>query len=218
MVSQISVVIGDDHRLYREALSQIFRQEESIQIVGQAANRPETIDVVSKLKPDVVLLNIHMPEMDSVEIIHPIIAKSLKTKILILNHDMDEDMVFQFLKAGAKGYISKDASITDLTKAIHTVHQGELWLERKLIARFFDEEAVVAATVEDRPGRSEEGLTPREQEILRCLTTGCTNKEIAESLFISEKTVKCHLNSIFRKLNVTRRLEAILYAIKRGLS
>jgi DNA-binding NarL/FixJ family response regulator len=217
MESRIRVVIAHDHKLVRESVCLALSEEESIQIVGQVANRPEAIDGVSKLKPDVVLLNIYIPEMDSVEVIHPIIAKSLKTKILILNHDMEEDMVFQYLKAGAKGYISKDASITDLTKAIHAVHQGELWLERKLIARFFDEEAVVAATAEDRLGRSEEGLTPREQEILRCLTTGCTNKEIAESLFISEKTVKCHLNSIFRKLNVTRRLQAILYAINIGL-
>ena len=130
----------------------------------------------------------------------------------------DEATILKALKAGAKGYLSKDANVSGLIKAIQAVHHGELWIERKLMARFFDEEAIPDSREEDRHLRAKEGLTPREEEILRFLTTGSTNREIAEALFISEKTVKSHLNSIFRKLNVTRRLQAILYVIKRGLS
>lgn len=218
MGDQIRVVIADDHRLFREGLHLILRQEKGIEIVGEAATGPKTIDVISDLKPDVVLLDITMPEMDGIQAIPPIREKSPKTKALMLTASMDEAMIVKALQAGAKGYLSKDASISDLIKAIQSVHQGELWIERKLIARFFDGETVADSTRGDRHGATKEGLTPRQQEVLRCLTTGCTNKEIAQTLFISEKTVKSHLNSIFRKLNVTRRLQAILYSISRGLS
>ena len=217
MEGQIRVVIADDHRLFREGIRLILRQEKGIEIVGEAATGPQTIDVISDLKPDIVLLDITMPEMDGIRAIQPIREKSPKTKPLMLTASMDEAMIFKALKAGAKGYLSKDACISDLIRAIHAVHQGELWVERKLMARFLDEEAVPDSKAEDPPGRTTEGLTPREQEVLRLLTTGSTNKEIGEALFISEKTVKSHLNSVFRKLNVTRRLQAILYAISRGL-
>lgn len=218
MGSQISVVIADDHRLIRESLRLVLSGEKSIQIVGEATNGPETIDAVSELKPDVVFLDIFMPEIDGTEIIQPLREKSPKTKALILTFVMDEAIIFKFLKAGAKGYISKNASISDLIKAVQAVHRGELWVERKMLSRFFDEEAVMESGEETQQGKTKEGLTPREQEVLRCLTTGCTNKEIGETLFISEKTVKCHMNSIFRKLNVTRRLQAILCAVNKGLT
>jgi DNA-binding NarL/FixJ family response regulator len=218
MKGRIKVVIADDHRLIRESLRLVLYGEANIKVVGEASNGPEAIDVVTKLKPDVVLLDIYMPGMDGLDVIQPIKEKSPNTKVLMLTLAMDEDMIFETLKAGAKGYISKDASISDLFKAIKAVHQGELWVERKLISRFFDEETVTIAGGEDHPETTKEGLTPREQEVLRCLTEGCTNKEIANALFISEKTVKTHLNSIFRKLNVTRRLQAILYAINKDLA
>ena len=218
MEGQIRVVIADDHRLFREGIRLILRQEKGIKIVGEAANGPQTIDVISDLKPDVVLLDITMPEMDGIQVIASIKEKSPKTKALMLTASMDEAMILKALKAGAKGYLSKDASVSGLIKAIQAVHQGELWIERKLMVRFFGEEAIPDSREEDRHLRTKEGLTPREQEVLRLLSTGSTNKEIGEALFISEKTVKSHLNSIFRKLNVTRRLQAILYVIKRGLS
>jgi DNA-binding NarL/FixJ family response regulator len=218
MEGQIRVVIADDHRLFREGLRLILRQEKGIKIVGEAATGPQTIHVISELKPDIVLLDITMPEMDGIQAIQPIREKSPKTKPLMLTASMDEAIIFKALKAGAKGYLSKDARISDLIRAIHAVHQGELWIERKLMARFFDEEAVADPGEEDQHLRTKGGLTPREQEVLRVLTTGSTNKEIGEALFISEKTVKTHLNSIFRKLNVTHRLQAILYAISRGLN
>ena len=215
---QIRVVIADDHRLFREGLRLLLHSEESIQIVGEAANGLQTIDAISNLNPDVLLLDITMPEISGIEVIAPIRQKNPKTRILMLTGSTDETKIFKALKAGAKGHISKDVSISDLIKAIQAVHQGEMWLERKLIARFLDGETVADAGGEVQHRRTKEGLTQREQEVLRALSTGCTNKEIAQTLFISEKTVKSHLNSIFRKLNVTRRLQAILYAIHRGLN
>jgi len=215
---QIRVVVADDHRLFREGIRLILGQQKDIRIVGEAVNGLQTIDAVENLKPDVVLLDIKMPEMDGIQVITPIRQKSPKTKALMLTAYMDEVKIFESLKAGAKGYLSKDSSVSDLTKAIKAVHRGELWIERKLMSRFFDQEAIANSAEGNAPGKTKEGLTPREQEVLRQLATGRSNKEIAEELFISEKTVKSHLNSIFRKLNVTRRLQAILYAISRGLS
>jgi DNA-binding NarL/FixJ family response regulator len=215
---RIQVIIADDHRLFREGIRLILREEADIQIVGEAANGLQTLSAVEHLKPDVVLLDIAMPEMDGIQVIVPLRQKSPRTKALMLTASVDEAKIFKSLKAGAKGYLSKDSSVSDLVKAIRAVHRGELWVERKLISRFFDQEAAVNSGGGNPRDKTEEGLTPREQEVLRLLVTGCTNKEIGEKLFISEKTVKSHLNSIFRKLNVTRRLQAILYAITKGLS
>jgi len=218
MADQIRVVIADDQRLLREMLRLTLRQEKGIEIVGEAGNGLQAIDVISDLKPDIVLLDIIMPEMNGIKVLPAIREKSPKTKALMLTVAKDEAMILKALKAGAKGYLSKDVGISDLIKAIQAVHQGELWVERKLMARFFEGESIADPKDDDRPGKTKEGLTPREQEVLRLLTKGSTNKEIAKALFISEKTVKSHLNSIFRKLKVSRRLQAILYAIRRGLS
>jgi len=218
MGDKIKVVIADDHALFREMLRLTMRREGGIKIVGEAANWRQTIDVISDLKPDIVLLDSTMPEMDGIEALPAIREKSLKTKVLMLKANKNEAVIFKALKGGAKGYLSKDVSISDLIKAIKAVHIGELWVERKLMARFFDREALADSKGEVRAGRPKKVLTPREKEVLCILTTGCTNKEIAQTLFISDKTVKSHLNSIFKKLNVTRRLQAILQAIKQGLS
>ena len=218
MGGKIRVVIADDHGLFREMLRLAMRREGSVKIVGEAANGRQTIDVISDLKPDIVLLDSTMPEMGGIEVLPVIREKNLKTKALMLTANKSETVIFNALKGGAKGYLSKNVSISDLIKAIQAVHKGELWVERKLMARFFDKEAVANPKQESRAGRPKMVLTPREKEILSILTTGCTNKEIAKALFISEKTVKSHLNSIFRKLNVTRRLQAILQAMNRGLS
>jgi DNA-binding NarL/FixJ family response regulator len=218
MSGKIKVVIADDHALFREMLRLAMSRDGGIKIVGEAANWQQTIDVIGDLKPDIVLLNSTMPEMDSIEALPAIREKSLETKALMMKANNNEAAIFKALKGGAKGYLSKDVNISDLIKAIKAVHTGELWVERKLIARFFDREAIADSKEEGRPGRPKKVLTPREKEVLCILTTGCTNKEIAQALFISEKTVKSHLNSIFKKLNVTRRLQAILEAIKQGLS
>jgi NarL family two-component system response regulator LiaR len=215
MEDKIKIVIADDRRLIRDSLRVVLSREKNIQIVGEATSGPETLDVIGDLKPDVLLIDYFMPGVDGVEAIPPIIEKSPNTKILMLTLRMDEAVIFEALKAGAKGYISKNASISDLVKAIQTVHEGELWVERKMISTFFEQGGAGRKDQGDTP---KDGLTEREQEVLMCLTSGTTNKEIAAALSISEKTVKSHLNSIFRKLHVSRRLEAILYAINKGLT
>ena len=216
MENKITVVIADNRRLIRDSLRQILSIEQNMQIVGEATSGTETLDVIGKLEPDVVLLDYFILGVDGAKDIPLLIEKSPQTKVLLLTFSMDETVVFDALKAGAKGYISKDASISDLIKAIQAVHEGELWIERKMVSTFFDQAKTTEAESQD--GESEEALTEREQEVLQCLSTGSSNKEIADALCISEKTVKSHLNSIFRKLHVSRRLEAILYAINKGLT
>ncbi len=217
MEGKIKVVIADNHGLFREMLRLALHKEKGIKIVGEAADVPQAIEAISNLKPDVALLEIGLSDTDGTEILPAIRENSLKTKALMLASNKDDAVIFNVLKAGAKGYVSKDVSISVLIKAIQTIHKGELWVERRQMARFFDKESVVNPGRGAQPAKKKEVLTRREKEILSILSSGCTNKEIAKALFISEKTVKSHLNSIFKKLNVSRRLQAILYAVNRGL-
>ncbi|MBW1939368.1 MAG: response regulator transcription factor [Deltaproteobacteria bacterium] len=212
--SKIRIVVVEDHRLFREGLRLILNGEKSFEIVGEAANGLQAIDLISGLKPDVVLLDITMPELSGIDIIPLIKQKSPGTKALMLTASKDETKIFKSLKAGARGYLTKNTTILELTKAIKVVNKGQLWIERKLFARYFNGD--ITSDI-GREGRQEK-LTPREQDVLHLLIKGFTNKEIANDLFISEKTIKSHLNKIFKKLNVSRRLGAILTAIKLGFA
>ena len=157
-----------------------------------------------------------MPELAGLQIISTIKERSPATKAIILTGGMGEEIIIEAIKAGAKGYLSKNSSISRLFKAIKAVHNGQLWIERQLIAKYFNGDITDDSCLPGSLEKIEALLTSREQEILRILMQGATNKEIGRQLFICEKTVKSHLNSIFKKLNVRRRLEAILCAIKQG--
>jgi len=215
---KIRIVIAEEHRLFREGIRSIRKDEKNIENVGEAVNGLQAIDVVSDLKPDVVLLDVTMPELDGIQTIPVIRQKSPGTKVLMLTASKDEATILKSLQVGAKGYLSKDTSTSCLIKAIKVVHRNELWVQRQLVARFFNGDFAADLGREDRQEKTRENLTPREQDVLLLLTKGLTNKEIANDLFISEKTVKNHLNKIFKKLNVSRRFEATLRAIKLGLT
>jgi two-component system response regulator DegU len=216
MEGSIRVVIADGNRLHREGLRLILGQENGIEVVGEAVNGIQTIELVDDLKPDVVLLDISLSEIDAIDTLLPARQKSPNSKAIMLAQGADETIIFECLKAGAKGYLSKHSAASDLVKSIKAVDRGELWVERKLMSRYFDHESLTGLN-KGNPRSNQEQLSPREQEVLGLLAIGSTNKEIAQKLFISEKTVKCHVNNIFKKLNVTRRLQAVLYAIGKGL-
>lgn len=216
--SKLRIVIIEDHKLFREGLRLILNGEKKFEIVGEAANGLQAIDVISNLKPDIALLDIKMPGLSGIEIIPTLKLKSPETKILMLTASRDEAKIFKSLKAGAKGYLSKNTTISDLIKAIKVVNMGQLWVERELVARYFNGDTGNDIYGEDQIDKMDQHLTPREQDVLRLLVKGSTNKEIANDLYISEKTVKSHLCKIFKKLNVSRRLDAILCAIKSGFS
>ena len=212
----IRVVIAEEHGVLREGLRRALNQVEGITIVGEAANADQTIEVVSQLQPDVLLLDLAITRYDGFEVIGLLIRTSPKTKPLILTTSPDHDLTLKRLQAGAKGYLSKDANISELIKAIQALTHGELWVERKMFAQILEQKAFAddGNGRNRRADREQEQLTLREQEIMNLLSAGKTNKEIARTLTISEKTVKSHLNNIFRKLHVRRRLQAVLQALK----
>ncbi len=213
----IRVVIVHEQRLVCEAFRVSLDSEDDIEIVGEAGHGLQPYHRIQDLKPDVVLLDIGTSEMEGIELIRTITQQCPEAKLLLLTAARDEAMIVSALRAGAKGYVSKNASVADLRKAIRGVHRGDVWVERKLVARLLGGEAFADVGGGNAHGSAKGVLTAREQAVLRRLTSGGTNKDIADALFISEKTVKTHLSSIFRKLHLTRRLQAVLYAIQQGL-
>lgn len=215
--SAIRIAIVEDHRLFREGLRLILAGEKDIKIVGEAQNGLQAIEMIDELQPEVILLDLNMPVMDGFQVLKRLKQKQCATKALLLTASREDAKIIKSLNLGAKGYLTKNASSSDLIKAIKAVSDGQLWIERKLITLLFNEPNVGGEAVGAEQQEINETLTQREHEVLGLLTKGMSNNKIAKRLYISEKTVKSHLNSIFKKLNVNRRLEAILYAIKLGL-
>lgn len=214
----IRIVIIVNYELFREGLYRILSDEKRFEVVGEANNLIQAIDLVTKFKPHITLIDIKMPDLDGIKIINTIKKRSPQTKSIFLNHFDDEYEIFNALKFGAKGFIGKSSTCSELIKSIKVVYSGQLWVERKQVARFFTEN-FINDFVKDKQQKKPNGiLTQREEEVLHFLIEGFTNKEIANNLFISEKTVKSHLNQIFKKFNVGRRLEAVMYALKLGLA
>ena len=214
---RIRVMVAHDHTLVREGIRLVLGKDNAITVVGENEHGVGTVDLVAKHQPDIVILDTTVSGMDVIEVILSIKQRSPGTRPLLLTATRNVALIFNALKAGAKGYLSSDASVSELVKAIQAVHDGELWVERKLMAKLFDRGVLVDATGEDRRADFQAALTRREHEVLHFLASGGTNKDIAHALLISEKTVKSHLNNIFRKLQVTGRLQAVLYAVERGI-
>jgi DNA-binding NarL/FixJ family response regulator len=213
MNGKISVVVADEERLFREAIHIILDQDADIEVVGEAANRLQAMETTRDHKPDVILIDISSSNNDGMPALSEITRQSPKTKPIALIRVNDEAKILRTLREGAKGYLSKNAPLSDLIKAVKAVDKGELWVQRKLMARFLDGQRVNAFKKKTPVDDKDDELTGREREVLNCLIKGCTNKEIAKALFISDKTVKNHLSSIFKKLKVKGRLQAMRHAL-----
>ena len=212
-MDRISVLIADDHALFCEGLKMLLAQKDDIRVVGEAKDGLETLKMVEALHPDIVLLDILMPEAGGLEILPKIRGSSPKTRILILTGFFEEELITEAMQNGAKGYLLKTATQTDLVKAIRTTHSGELWAERKVLTLLLENLFQKVSDLHAPLSELRENLTEREQEIVEWVIQGMTNKEIAAQLGISDKTVKTHLSNIFSKLKVSRRLELLLYRI-----
>ena len=212
-MAKISVLIVDDHGMVRQGLRTYLSLIEDIKVVGEAQNGSEAVAQVRRLKPDVVLMDLVMPEMDGIEATRRINELHPETKVIVLSSFTEDDKVFPAIKSGAAGYLLKDIAPAELAGAIRAVTQGKTQLHpdiaKKLMNQFVDPKAKIEAVHED--------LTPREVEVLRLLARGMSNAELAEALFISEKTVKTHISNILGKLNLADRTQAAIYAYKRGL-
>lgn len=206
----IKVLIVDDHVLIREGLRRILSLEPSIALVGEAENGKQAIEVVTEKDVDVVLLDINMPEMNGIKACQLIKKNSPKTQVIALTIHEEEDYLFEMIRSGASAFLLKDVSSDRLIKTIKGTARGESFIPPKLMSRLFLEINRLASTTGDKNN----GLTQRELEVLQLVAQGQNNKAIAKKLYISEKTVKNHLTSIFQKLGVTDRTQAALYAIK----
>jgi DNA-binding NarL/FixJ family response regulator len=214
-LAKTRILIANTHRLVREGLRMMLGQETSIQIVGDAANGMQMFSAIGELKPDVVLLDMNMPDMDTGHTLS--LLKSKGTKPLVLTTWANEETILGALRAGAKGYLPESTTAQNLIKAIESVSKGEIWVERKMVNTIVEGELNSDHPIKEQRNQTKEQLTHRETEVLLLRKEGYTNKEIAEQLHISKKTVKSHLNNIFRRFNVSGRLQAIVYAIRNGL-
>ncbi len=211
---QIRLLLVDDHEIVRAGLRMLFAAEQDMMIVGEVGSAEEALQVVGKVKPDVVLMDVAMPGMSGIEATRRIKEAKPEVAILALTMHEDEQYFFEMLNAGASGYIPKRAAPDDLVSAIRVVSQGNVFLyptlAKLLVKDFLDRSEFSPESVADV-------LTPREREVLTYIAEGCTNREIAQTLVISHKTVDRHRENIMRKLNMHSRVELVKYAIEKGL-
>jgi DNA-binding NarL/FixJ family response regulator len=211
----IHVLIADDHTLFRDGLRALLASIPDIQVVGEAATGQETVAQAAALQPDVILMDIQMPDMNGIEATRQILRASPHVGIVILTMFKDDDSVFAAMRAGARGYVLKGADQTVLLRAIHAVAGGECLFSPEIAQRLMGFFANLEPT--SRPELFPE-LTDREREILTLIAQGETNTEIAEKLVISMKTVRNHVSNIFSKLQVADRAQAAIRAREAGLS
>ncbi len=206
----IKLVIVDDHRVVRSGVKALIDTEPHMEVIGEASDGREAVTKVKSQEPDVVLMDLVMPEMDGVEATSKIAKISSAPEILILTSFSEEERIIQAIKAGATGYLIKDASPDELVQGIKDVYHGESTLDPKVAG-------TVLRSVQNEPQDSSEDLTDREVEVLELLAEGLPNEDIAEKLYISERTVRSHVSNILAKLDLTNRTQAALYAVREGI-
>ncbi|RJQ46710.1 MAG: DNA-binding response regulator [Gaiellales bacterium] len=215
-MSAIRVLLADDHAILRSGLSRLLGEEKDIEVVGEASDGREAIQKAQELVPDIVLMDIGMPVMNGMEATKQIKKRNRDIKVLVLTMHDNEEYLFQVLQAGASGYVLKKAADDDLVNAIHIVHRGDCFLYPSA-AKMVVEDYLEKVKQGHEPATSFDNLTDREKEILTMVAEGYTNREIAETLFISVKTVETHKSNIMEKLNLHKRAELVRYAIRKGM-
>lgn len=215
----IRVLIVDDHAIVRDGIRALLATNVDIQVVGEAPNGNKAVALAHHLQPDVILMDLMMPEMDGIEATRQIISLNPETRILVLTSFATDDKVFPAIKAGALGYLLKDSGSEDLVQAIHAVYQGETSLHPKIARKLLQEIAgAPARTAQEKSTPDVDPLTPREMEVLKLVARGISNLDIAEQLVISEGTVRTHISNILSKLHLASRTQATLYALREGLA
>ena len=208
----IRVLIADDHTVVRDGLAAVLARRPDITVVGEASNGIEAVEKARQLRPDVILMDLRMPEMDGAEAMRRIREQDPDVRFLVLTTFDNDEYIFEAIQAGAKGYLLKDASREDLFRAVVAVYRGESLIQPAVASRVLDRFVELS-----RRTAPAETLSEREVEVLRLMARGSANKEIAGELYISESTVKTHIANIFQKLDVNDRTEAVTKALQKGI-
>ena len=211
-MDRIKLMIVDDHTVVRDGLASMLERQDDFEVVGRASNGLEAVERVPALQPDVILMDLRMPELDGVEAMRRISAERPGTRFIVLTTYDSDQYIFDAIEAGAKGYLLKDTSREELFEAVRAVHRGESGIEPGVAARVLDRFAQLSREEAQTPL-----LSDREVEVLQLMAKGSANKEIARSLSISDSTVKTHVANIFQKLDVSGRTEAVTHALQIGI-
>ncbi|HYF46568.1 MAG TPA: response regulator transcription factor [Acidimicrobiales bacterium] len=209
----VRLMLADDHRMLREGLRRSMT-EQGFSVVGEAADGAQAVDLAHRLQPDVVLMDVTMPELDGVGATREIRASLPNVRVVMLTMHADEDVLASAIRAGASGYLVKDCSTREIAEAVRMAASGETIISPNLAASMLDEVRKL-----DEPDTADEQrvVTRREEEVLQLIANGCSTPEVAEQLYISHKTVKNHLASIYQKLDARDRTQAVLQAVRMGI-
>ena len=214
-MAQIRILLADDHTIIRSGLKLLLEQQPDFKVVAEASDGREAVQLVSKIHPDIAILDIGMPQLNGIEATRQIVSESPQTQVVILSMHSDEGYVLRALKAGARAYILKNSAEADLIRAVRSVAEGKSFFSPVISKMLLEDyvRKVREKSVED----SYDLLTPREREILQLLAEGKTNKEVAIILNLSPHTVETHRGNILQKLNLHGTPELILYAVRKGI-
>jgi two-component system nitrate/nitrite response regulator NarL len=220
--SKIRIVVADDHPIFRDGLCKLLALEEDFEVVAQAQDGRQVLDVLQQFEPDILLLDLKMPGLDGLATLQRLQIAKNKTRVIVLTASDDKNEFVQAMKLGTSGIVLKQTATELLIKSIRKVHAGEIWLDSHttaaVIRQFVANDDAPPAPPQAAPrDRERSPLSQREREIVALVAQGFKNKEMAEKMFISEQTVKNHLHNIFDKLGVSDRLELALYAIHNNL-
>lgn len=218
MNETIRVLVADDHDIVRKGIRALLATEPDIDVVGEANDGAKAITEAARLRPDVILMDLVMPNVGGIDAIQAITAEQNTAHILVLTSFATDDMVFPAIKAGALGYLLKDSGPDELIQAIHEVHRGESSLHPTIARKLLQEIAGPAPQSNARAGDGVDPLTEREVDVLRLVAQGQSNREIGEELVISEATVRTHMSNILSKLHLASRTQAALYALREGIA
>ncbi len=212
MAERVRVLVVDDHPIVRQGLATLLGEEGDMEVVGQAENGVEAVSKARRLRPDVILMDLQMPEMDGIEAIQKIKEEAPDTGIIILTTYDTDEYVFKGVEAGARAYLLKDSPPEEVLKAVRAVHKGESLIQPRVASKLLDRFSQLS-----KLPAQDGGLSSREIEVVQLMAGGIGNKEIAAQLMIGESTVKTHLIHIFNKLGVKGRTEAVAEAVRKGV-